>query len=174
MAIHDRGQVTPLAAHLEVGDIGDPDLIGAFDRDRMCPAFHAGQEPGQARALAVDSRRTGANPVFAHQSLDPTPARGFPALAQERVDARTPIGLATVRMRGADLVHEAGVFHGTRARRPRGPGVVARGTDAQHPAHPPHRVRFLVVPDEGEDVAFRAEVNAMAFFKRSCSSFSRS
>jgi hypothetical protein len=26
-------------------------------------------------------------------------------------------------------------------------------------------VRFLVVLDEGEDVAFRAEVNAMAFLK---------
>ena len=74
----------------------------------------------------------------------------------------------------ADLLDKRGIFDGSPAGRSGRPGVVARGTDAQHPAHCPHRVGFLVVRDEGEDVAFRAEVNAMAFFKRSCSSFSRS
>src|SRR3546814_7912814 len=54
------------------------------------------------------------------------------------------------------------------------PFVLTRRTILVEPAHGSHRVGFLVVLDEGEDLFFRAEVNAMGFFKRSCSSLSRS
>jgi hypothetical protein len=54
------------------------------------------------------------------------------------------------------------------------PGVVAGQTHAVKTAQRPHRIRFLEVLDEGKDVLFRAEVNAMAFFRMSCSSFRRS
>ena len=54
-------------------------------------------------------------------------------------------------------------------RRSVSPGVVATGADAMQPTHRSHRVVFLVLVDEGEDVTLRCEVNAMAFFKRSCS-----
>ena len=163
----DRGQVTPLAAHLEVGDIGDPDLIGAFDRDRMCPALHAGGNRAGPALAVVDSRRTGANPVFAHQSLDRRRLAVSPRWRRSAWMRRTPIGLATVRMRGADplstrLASSTVRWLGGRAAQ----GVVARGTDAQHPAHLPHRVQASWwLPDEGEDVAFRAEVNADGFLK---------
>ena len=39
---------------------------------------------------------------------------------------------------------------------------------------PSHREGSFFVVDEGKDIAFRSEVNAMAFFKSSCSSFRRS
>ena len=104
----------------------------------------------------------------------PAPAHRLATLAQDGVDSRTALGPAAVGVHRPDLVHETGVLHRALARRPRHLGVVASGADPEHSAHHSHRVRFLVVLDEGEDVAFRAEVNAMAFFKRSCSSLSRS
>src|SRR5690606_7042925 len=128
--------------------------------------------------MAIHHRRQvpplAADAVLAHQSLHPASAHDLAMLLQDRVDPRTAIGFPAVGVRRSDLVHEAGVLNRALARWPVHPGVVARRTDPEHPAHRSHRVRFLVVFDEGEDVAFRAEVNAMAFFKRSCSSFSRS
>src|SRR5690606_19727189 len=174
MAVHDRRQVPPLTADLEIGDVGHPDLVEAVDHHLVGPALHAGQELGQSGPLAVEAGRPRADAVLAHQSLYPAPAHDLTALLQGRVDSRAAIGFAAVRVRRSDLVHEASVLNRTLARWPVHPGVVARGADPEHPAHRCHRVRFLVVLDEGEDVAFRAEVNAMAFFKRSCSSFRRS
>ena len=81
--------ITPLAAHLEVGDIGDPDPIGAFDRDRMRPAFHAGAEPGQARRLQIRAERR--EPRVRASIARPDAGSRFPRVgAGARVDARTP------------------------------------------------------------------------------------
>ena len=54
------------------------------------------------------------------------------------------------------------------------PSVVTARTDFIQPTHQLDRVLRLAVLDEGEDVAFRLEVNSMAIFKRSCSTFKRS
>jgi hypothetical protein len=96
VAVHDRGQVTPLAAHLEIGDVGDPDLIGAADHDLVGPAPDAGQEPGQAWTLAIDPGRTGTDAVLAHQPFHPAPAHDLAMLTQDGVNSRTAISPAAV------------------------------------------------------------------------------
>ena len=67
------------------------------------------------------------------------------------------------------FVQQRGIVQSALAQRPIAPGVIAAGTDAVEVAHAFHRDDFFVVVDEGEDVALNAEVNAIAFFKRSCS-----
>src|SRR5205814_7723701 len=54
------------------------------------------------------------------------------------------------------------------------PCVEAARAHFVQPTHHSDRERFTVGFDELEDLGFRSEVNAMAFFKISCSSFSRS
>jgi hypothetical protein len=68
-------------------------------------------------------------------------------------------------------IDQSGIVQGTLAGRAIPPGVKPAGTDTEQTAQAPHRVAFLLLLDEGEAFAFRAEVNAIAFFKRSCSSF---
>jgi hypothetical protein len=80
------------------------------------------------------------------------------------VDPWAVIGLAACCNGPCKSFDQNGIIDGVLACWAGVPRVVARGTDTQHRAHRPHRMCFLVVLDEGEDVAFRAEVNAMAFF----------
>jgi hypothetical protein len=54
------------------------------------------------------------------------------------------------------------------------PRVVTARADFIQPAHHSDSVLRFAVPDEGEDIVFRFEVNSMAFLKRSCSIFKRS
>src|SRR5690606_13127117 len=117
MAIHDRRQVPPLAANLEIGDVSHPDLIEAVDHDLVGPALHAGQELRQPGTLAVDAGRTGADAMLAHQSLHPAPAHDLAALLQGRVDPWAAIGSPAVRVRRSNLVQEAGVLRCALARR---------------------------------------------------------
>ena len=95
---------------------------------------------------------------------------GFAVALQIGMDTRAAVSLS------AFVVHLANAFKQPRivvrayARTTIAPGVVATRTDTVQPAKQPHRMMLLLV-DEGEDVGFRAEVNAIAFFKRSCSIF---
>lgn len=88
-----------------------------------------------------------------------------------RVHPRTAVGLPACRMHVADLLQKVAIGIAARTRRSIAPRVVAAGADAVKSTQLPHRDVFLG-GDEGEDIAFRSEVNAIAFFKRSCSSLS--
>ena len=105
------------------------------------------------------------------ESLDASPPDILTVLAKRSVDARAAIGLATRAMHVAHVFEQARIVVRASTRRAVTPGVVAAGAHPVHATQPPHRVAFLL-RDEGEDVAFRCEVNAIAFFKRSCSSLS--
>ena len=174
MAIHHCGEITPLIADLQIRDVADPDLIGTLDVDLVCLALHAVEELRKARHTTVKRRRTGANTVLTHQALYASLTDTFAGLSQCRMHARTAVGLATGLMDRLNLVQQTGVLIGTSASRALSPSIITRRADTVEPAHRSHRERFLAVLDEGEDVPFRAEVNAMAFFNRSCSSFRRS
>ena len=84
------------------------------------------------------------------------------------------IGLAATFVNVADPGKQSVVFHLPTASRTPLPGIEAGAAHSIEPAHQPDRLLFFAVLDEGEDIAFRAEVKAMAFFKRSCSTFRRS
>jgi hypothetical protein len=106
---------------------------------------------------------------FPHQTLDPATADPFAILSQLLMHARATVGLQALAMHPPDLVQQRRVVASTLAQRPIPPRVVAAGADALQATHRPHRDGFFVVVDEGEDVCLKAEVNAIAFFKRSCS-----
>jgi hypothetical protein len=77
-------------------------------------------------------------------------------------------------MRVTNLVEQPFVLDRSATLRPPPPRVKAARAHPVQLAHHPDRVRLPLGFDELEDLALRAEVNAMAFFKSSCSSFSRS
>jgi len=72
-----------------------------------------------------------------------------------------------------NLLQDRFIFKRPLARWPASPRVIAARAHPEQFAHFHDSVVFLVEVDEGEDVRFRAEVNAMAFFKMSCSSCRR-
>ncbi|SIR53856.1 hypothetical protein SAMN05421829_11921 [Aromatoleum tolulyticum] len=174
MAIHHCGEVTPLIAYFQIRDVTDPDLIGTLYVDFVCLALNTVEELRKARHTTVKRRGTGANTVLTHQALYASLTDTFACFSQCRMHARTAVGLATGLIDRLNLVQQTGVLIGTSAGRALSPSIIARGADTVEPAHRPHRERFLTVLDEGKDVPFRAEVNAMAFFNSSCSSFRRS
>src|SRR6185503_20055834 len=88
--------------------------------------------------------------------------------------SRATVGLPTPRVRRADPLHQPLVLCGSSARGARPPRVKPTRAHPVQPTHHSDRERFAVGFDELEDLALRSEVNSMAFFKISCSSFSRS
>ncbi|KOP26851.1 hypothetical protein AMR41_08170 [Hapalosiphon sp. MRB220] len=172
VAIHHRSQVAPLAGDFEVGDIADPDLVGSIARLFVGTTGDAVQEARQAGTSAIEAGRAGAYAFLPHQSFHPAAPHGLALAPEGGMHAGTAIGVPAGLMYPTNLLHQAGIFDlAVTARSPR-PCVVAGGADPVETAHRPHRTGFLVVLDEGEDLAFRSEVNAIAFFKRSCSSLS--
>ena len=109
--------------------------------------------------------------MFAHQPLDTPAPDALPGTGQGGMHARTAVGLAARPMRGLNLFQQPLILERPRARWAATPRIEAAGTDPVEPAHQPDRVALPAVLDEREDVAFRLEVNSMAFFKSSCSSF---
>ena len=65
----------------------------------------------------------------------------------------------------ADAFQQLGILLPTLTWWPLLPGIQTRRAYPEQTAHCPHRAGFWVVGDEGKDVGFRAEVNAMAFLK---------
>jgi len=110
--------------------------------------------------------------MVAHQPLDPAATHVLTLLAQFGVHARAAVGLPTVAVHPTDPIHQACILLRAFAGWPITPGVVAAGADTEQAAKHSHRDGFLLPLDEGKAFAFRAEVNAIAFFKTSCSIFS--
>jgi hypothetical protein len=106
-----------------------------------------------------------------HQALDPAASDGFTVALQAGVDPRATVSLPAFGVHVANALKQSCILLRTRARRSIPPGVIPAWTDPVQPAQQPHRV-VLLLTDEGEDVGLGLEVNAIAFFKRSCSIFS--
>jgi hypothetical protein len=131
---------------------------------------HAGEEAIHARATPIQIGRAAAHAVIPHQTLHPTPPDGLAVTLQTSVNARAAVRLPTFSMHLANALKQPCILLRTRARGAIAPRVIPAGTDAVEPAQQPHRVLLLLL-DEGEDVGLGVEVNAIAFFKRSCSIF---
>src|SRR5690348_14396289 len=78
--------------------------------------------------------------------------------------SRTAVGLAARAMHLPHPLDQARIVQRPFASRSIAPSVIAAGADAEQTAQAPHRVAFLLLLDEGRAFAFRAEVNAIAFF----------
>jgi hypothetical protein len=82
------------------------------------------------------------------------------------------IGFSALPVHLANPRYQSHVFLSALTEWAGAPRVEAAGADPEQAAQPPHRVVLLLGLDEGEAFAFCSEVNAIAFFKRSCSIFS--
>jgi len=97
-----------------------------------------------------------------HQTLDAAATNAQAGLAQRLMNLGAAIRLAACIVCVPDQSHKLCVIAATRAHWPSLPGVVSARADAVEPAEQPHR-DVLLSGDEGEDVPFRSEVNAIAF-----------
>lgn len=172
MAVHHCGQVAPSACDLQVRHVRDPHLVAAIDGQRMNLVVHAGEEPAQAWQASIQRSRARAHCVLAHQALDPAAPNRLALSAQLGVHTRTAVGFPALPMHLANPRHQASVLLRTLTERTGTPGIETTGADTEQAAQPPHRIALLLGLDESEAFAFRSEVNAIAFFKRSCSTFS--
>ena len=170
--IHDGGQVPPRARHLEVGDVAHPHLMGSVDGQGVHMVVGAGKEASQSRHAPVQRGRARLDGVFPHQALDTAASDRMAGAMQRGMHARAAVGLPAVPVHLAHVVEQHGIGLRAGAGRTIAPGIEPARAHPVEAAEPPHRVGFLLVCDEGEDVALRSEVNAIAFFKRSCSSLS--
>ena len=165
---HDR-EVPPLTAGLEIRDVADPDLIRA--RHRCTP------EPIRVPLIESVDRHFRAIPEYGrrpqagltHETGDPTPAHAPAGALQQLMQAWTSVAPVVQGKQAHDLVAEGPVLLCMRARPATTPGIEARPRHAKGAAQGRHAVLRPMRRDEGEDVAFRAEQNRMAFFRRSCS-----
>src|SRR6267142_1587230 len=69
--IHDRGEVTPMLAQAQVGEISDPDLVGA-GRQRLLQTQVAclREELLNPRRAWIEAAHAAAQPQLAHQARD--------------------------------------------------------------------------------------------------------
>lgn len=120
------------------------------------------------RAIALDRPR--AQPGLAHEPCDPPPTDAPACAREEPVEPRTSISVLVLREEHRDLRGEAPVLFRMRARAATPPGIEPRRAHAVALAQRRHADVRALRRDEREGLAFRAEQNRMAFFRRSCSS----
>ena len=171
MLVEDDRQVAPLITDLQVGDTADPHPIRSIGQDHELAVRDAGEERAHARAVAVGDFR--AQVVFAHQERHPLSADAFAQRTQSTVNARAAVMAPMRRVDLANPVEQLRVALGPRTGWASAPGIEAAARHAIEPAQHRDPVRFPHRFDELEDFALRSEANRMAFFRTSCSSWSR-
>jgi hypothetical protein len=127
---------------------------------------------------AIALRGLRAEPARLHKPRDPTPTHPPPGVAQRALKPWTAVPLLVRGEERRDLGREVPVLFRVRALAAAPPGVKPGGAHpvaATERAHAEARADRRALRgdergDEREDLAFRAEQNRMAFFRRSCSS----
>ena len=92
VAVHDRGQIAPLTADLQVRHVTDPDLIGSGGGAQQDPVGDGGEKVVRSRHVSVDARRARLQPGFTQQSGDALTSHAETSLRQSRLDARRTVG----------------------------------------------------------------------------------
>ena len=120
------------------------------------------------RAVALDGFR--AQTGRAHETGDAPPADRPPGVSERLTDPGTPVPSGMPPEEAHDFCEEHPVL--LPLRRDPAPlrGVETSRRDVIAATQRRYAERHALRRDEGEDVAFRAEQNRMAFFRRACSS----
>src|ERR1700692_759395 len=124
--IHHGGQIEPALVGLDVGDVGEPDLVRRGGDEVALKQVRRDREVVTAVGGAHPSwpRHDGPDTVAAHQSLDTT-ATGSAALRAHRgMHARAAIAAIGLAVTPLDLVDELTIGGGSRALRARPPGII--------------------------------------------------
>lgn len=175
MMIEDDGEIAPTAGEAEIRDVADPKLIAARDVRRPDPIRMLRKACPNSSFRAIATHRFRACAGRAHQAGDATATARPPSLDQLFIQARTAVPCLVSREATQNLDGQSPVLARVRTLAAAAPRVEPRARDVVAAAEWGDFEAFVLrdeVVDEGEDLAFRALQNRMAFFKRSCSALS--
>jgi hypothetical protein len=118
--VEDHGQVEPALGGRDIGDVGQPNVIGSVrDKALVQQVFrHRQRMLAVSRADAKAARRPCPDAVLTHEPGDPLAAGGLAFGAQLGVDARRPVSLAVPSMNPPDIGQQLTVGDLARALRP--------------------------------------------------------
>lgn len=132
----DGGEVKPALAGGDVGDVGDPDLVGGSCRSGGGQAIQSDRAgmPTLGGPRSITARLPAAQALEAHQASHPVTAVPAPLGAQRSDDSGTAVGPAAALMHAGDLAGQIAILPGTRPRRglALGPVIVAADRDLEH------------------------------------------
>ena len=149
--VDDRRQIAGARPRRELGDVGDPESVGA--RRREVPVDEVGEG---RRVLVADRRAHEAATMDAREMLgphepgDPLARDAVARLGEVGVDPRHAVRPAAAGVGAPDLRSQGGVGEGAGGRAPCAPGVVAARGDTEGGAEDPHRMARLLLLDEAE------------------------
>src|ERR1700754_481319 len=150
--IHHCGQIKPALIGLNVGDVGEPDLVRRGGDEVALKQVRRDREVVTAVGSAHPSwpRHDGPDTVAAHQSLDAASARAAALSPQLGMDARAAIAAIGIAVNPLDVVDELTIGGGSLTLWARPPGIIASRRDAEHAAHDLHRIVGAAIFDEAE------------------------
>ena len=132
-----------------------------------------GVEVVDTRIRTVDPGTPRAKAGRSHEARYTSPARTGPDSSQLLMQARRSVGAATRFEDGRDPMRQSLVLLAPCALRPSPPRVIPSAADTQEGTRSRYREAPALRLDEGEDIRLLSEQNRMAFFRSSCSSWSR-
>lgn len=173
--VQHHGEIAPPVGEAEIRDVTDPHPIDARHPRRPDAIGMLRKTCANARFGAIAAHRLRSEPGGAHEARDAATTTVPPCVHQLAVHPRAAIAFVMERKEPTDLGAQASVLERVRAVVAVAPRVEPRTRDVvptteRCDCEP--RVLGDEVVDEGEDLAFRALQNRIAFFKRSCSSLS--
>src|SRR2546428_2008940 len=152
--VQHNGEKAPPTTDWEIGDVADPDLIGARGDAGPQAVGMLAVEPMQPRIRAVDLHDPRAQAGGAHQARYPAPADGPSHRPQRAMDAGTAVGSPVLLEEPLNPPLELPVLRRVATHRAPPPGVIAGSRDPVQRAQSRHRVLAPLRVDERERSAF--------------------
>ena len=153
VAVHDHGQIAPLATDFQVCHVPDPDLIGCRGLAFQYPVGDRREEYARTRHVSVDARRTRLQVGCPHQAGHTLACHVDAGLRQRRMNARRTVGACAGLEDRADAHGQACIAQVVRTGASAAPSVVARARDAVTRAQRLYAKPVLLRFDEREDGA---------------------
>ncbi len=170
---HDR-QGEPGHGKLEVAHVYHPNPAAPRHFPTADRVANGCEEAVRAGRATVQPSAGTPYLILLHQAGHP-PYTDLLTLTNKRfVNPRASVGLPTRIMDPLNLPHQLLVLERALTWTPTAPGVIPAAAHSVDPAHHAHRVSSSLLVDALEDIRRFLEVNSIAFFKRSCSTFKRS
>ena len=150
MQVTDAGQVELAVAAAELGDVGDPSLIGALGGEVPLQQVRCRGHGGVAASTPLSSPMGADEALSTHQTGHPMPAGVMAGPAELTSDSRRAVGAAGALVDLADLGCQLGIDHRALGGRPGAPRVVGGARHLRRPTQIHHRVVGFVLVNEPE------------------------
>ena len=174
MIQYDR-EIAPAVDEAEICDVAEPDLVASRDVCRPYAIRMLREARANAGLRAIAAHRLRAESGAAHEPSHAVSTHRPAGANQLPIDPRTAIALLVLREASNDLGGQRPVLKRVCTRFASAPRVEPRARDVIPAAERSDLEAFVLgneMVDEREDFACCGLQNRMAFFKRSCSSFS--